>query len=164
MLPITCPYCGLRDERVHCGGEARRAPACREQPQDAARRLPVPRDNLKGLFLERWRHAAGCRRWFTLRDTVTHEIVEIYPMGNKPASKAAAAHADSWRRDSAAEARETGRQGGPVPERRRVMTLSGKTSLFARKATPQISRAATGGRVDRGTPVSFIFDGRTYQI
>ena len=39
------------------------------------------------------------------RDTVTHEIVEIYPMGNKPASKASkAAHADSWRRDSAAEA------------------------------------------------------------
>ncbi|MEC9142026.1 MAG: 2Fe-2S iron-sulfur cluster-binding protein, partial [Pseudomonadota bacterium] len=43
------------------------------------------------------------------------------------------------------------------------MTLSGKTSLFARKAPPQISRAATGGRIDRGTPVSFIFDGRTYQ-
>ena len=64
------------------------------------------RDNPKGLFLERWRHAAGCRRWFNMaRDTVSHEIVEIYPMGSLPASKAGkTAHADSWRRDSAAEA------------------------------------------------------------
>ena len=39
------------------------------------------------------------------RDTVTHEIVEIYPMGSTPKSKAGkAAHADSWRRDTAAEA------------------------------------------------------------
>ncbi|PDH58924.1 MAG: sarcosine oxidase subunit delta, partial [SAR116 cluster bacterium MED-G06] len=27
-------------------------------------------DNPKGLFLERWRHTAGCRRWFNMaRDT-----------------------------------------------------------------------------------------------
>ena len=58
------------------------------------------------MFLERWRHVAGCRRWFNMaRDTVTHEIVEIYPIGSTPKSKAGrAAHADSWRRDTAAEA------------------------------------------------------------
>ena len=45
------------------------------------------RDNPKGLFLERWRHSAGCRRWFNMaRDTVSHDIVEIYPMGS-PAGK-----------------------------------------------------------------------------
>ena len=36
-----------------------------------------------------------------------------------------------------------------------------KTSLVTRAAPPQMLRSATGGRIDRGTPVSFTFDGRT---
>ena len=43
------------------------------------------RENTKGVLLERWVHTAGCRRWFNLaRDTVTYEILAVYPMGAKP--------------------------------------------------------------------------------
>ena len=41
-----------------------------------------------------------------------------------------------------------------------IMTKSG---LFTRAAPQQLLRSATGGRIDRDTPVSFTFDGRTYQ-
>lgn len=40
------------------------------------------RQNKKGIFAERWVHAAGCRKWFNaLRDTVTYEFKAIYPAG-----------------------------------------------------------------------------------
>ena len=63
------------------------------------------RDNPKGLFLERWRHSAGCRRWFNVaRDTVSNEIVEIYSMGSLPEKTTAkTTYKTSWRRDTAAE-------------------------------------------------------------
>ena len=48
------------------------------------------RDNPKGVFLERWRHQSGCRRWFNIvRDTYSHEIIETYAMGATPKSKPA---------------------------------------------------------------------------
>ena len=109
MLVITCPHCGPREEsEFSCGGEAHIArPLAENSLTDAefADYLFL-RDNPKGVFLERWRHAAGCRRWFNVvRDTVTHEIIEVYAMGSLPASKAGkSAHKDSWRRDTAAEA------------------------------------------------------------
>jgi heterotetrameric sarcosine oxidase delta subunit len=35
------------------------------------------RNNLKGVQLERWVHAWGCRQWFELRrDTLSHEIID----------------------------------------------------------------------------------------
>ena len=109
MLLITCPHCGPREEsEFSCGGEAHIARPLAENGLTDAQFADYLflRDNPKGLFLERWRHTAGCRRWFNVaRDTVTHEIVEIYPMGSTPKSKAGkAAHAGSWRRDTAAEA------------------------------------------------------------
>jgi len=109
MLVITCPHCGPREEsEFTCGGEAHIArPLAENSLTDAefADYLFL-RDNPKGVFLERWRHAVGCRRWFNVvRDTVTHEIIEVYPMGSLPSSKAGkVAHKDSWRRDTAAEA------------------------------------------------------------
>jgi len=109
MLVITCPHCGPREEsEFSCGGEAHIArPLAENSLTDAefADYLFL-RDNPKGVFLERWRHAAGCRRWFNVvRDTVTHEIIEVYAMGSLPSSKPGkAAHKDSWRRDTAAEA------------------------------------------------------------
>jgi heterotetrameric sarcosine oxidase delta subunit len=40
------------------------------------------RDNIKGLHYERWVHSFGCRQWFNVvRDTVTHEITEVFLMG-----------------------------------------------------------------------------------
>ena len=85
MLIIPCPYCGPRDEiEFACGGEAHIArPLAENTITDAefADYLFI-RDNPKGVFLERWRHSAGCRRWFNVaRDTVTHKILEVYPMG-----------------------------------------------------------------------------------
>jgi sarcosine oxidase subunit delta len=45
------------------------------------------RDNPKGLHFERWRHAMGCGQWFNLvRNTVTHEILSVYPITDPPPS------------------------------------------------------------------------------
>ena len=87
MLIINCPYCGARESEFACGGEAHIArPLAENSINDAefAEYLFL-RYNPKGLFLERWRHTAGCRRWFNVaRDTLTHEIIEVYLMGALP--------------------------------------------------------------------------------
>ena len=108
MMLIDCPFCGPRDEtEFSCGGEAHIArPLAENKISDAEfADYLFMRDNPKGLFLERWRHSAGCRRWFNMaRDTVSHEIVEIYPMGTLPKTAAAkSAYNASWRRNTAAE-------------------------------------------------------------
>ena len=108
MMLIDCPFCGPRDEtEFSCGGEAHIArPLAENKISDAEfADYLFMRDNPKGLFLERWRHSAGCRRWFNMaRDTVSHEIVEIYPMGTLPKTAAAkSAYNASWRRETAAE-------------------------------------------------------------
>jgi len=42
-------------------------------------------DNKKGVYLERWVHRHGCRRWFNIaRDTVTNEIKAVYKIDSKP--------------------------------------------------------------------------------
>ena len=108
MLIIPCPHCGPRDEtEFACGGEAHIArPLAENKITDAefADYLFI-RNNPKGIFLERWRHSAGCRRWFNVaRNTVTHEIIEVYPMGSLPKKAAAkTTYASSWRRSTAAE-------------------------------------------------------------
>ena len=108
MLLINCPHCGPRDEaEFSCGGEAHIArPLAENNITDAQfADYLFYRHNPKGVFLERWRHAAGCRRWFNaVRDTVTDEIIEIYAMGSMPKTKAGKqAYAENWRRDTAAE-------------------------------------------------------------
>jgi sarcosine oxidase subunit delta len=82
MLLISCPWCGPRDEiEFRCGGESH---IRRPDPSvsDAAwADYLFTRSNPKGVNLERWVHAFGCRRWFNLaRDTVTHEIRAVYRM------------------------------------------------------------------------------------
>ena len=108
MMLIDCPFCGPRDEtEFSCGGEAHIArPLAENKISDAEfADYLFMRDNPKGLFLERWRHSNGCRRWFNMaRDTVSHEIVEIYPMGTLPKTAVAkSAFGASWRRNTAAE-------------------------------------------------------------
>ena len=108
MMLIDCPFCGPRDEtEFSCGGEAHIARPLAENKISEAEFADYlfMRDNPKGLFLERWRHSAGCRRWFNMaRDTVSHEIVEIYQMGALPKTAAAkSAYNSSWRRNTAAE-------------------------------------------------------------
>ena len=88
MLLIPCPYCGLRSEiEFTYGGQAHIA-----RPEDPSAASDEDwasyvflRDNTKGVFLERWVHAHGCRKWFNVaRHTVTYEILATYEAGAQP--------------------------------------------------------------------------------
>jgi len=85
MMLIPCPWCGPRpDAEFSAGGEAHiTRPARPEAASDAEwGDYLYFRANVKGRQHERWYHAFGCRRWFNVeRDTVTHDITSVYPMG-----------------------------------------------------------------------------------
>ena len=88
MLLINCPYCGPRAEvEFSYGNEAHIARPLQPEAlddEDWADYLFM-KTNRKGVMLERWVHSHGCRRWFNVaRDTVTYEILAVYPMGAKP--------------------------------------------------------------------------------
>jgi sarcosine oxidase subunit delta len=83
MLRIECPWCGIRDEpEFSYGGETHIArPPGKCSDEEWAQYLFF-RSNPKGGHAERWCHSHGCGQWFNvLRDTVTHEIVAVYRMG-----------------------------------------------------------------------------------
>ena len=91
MLRIQCPWCGLRDQtEFRFGGEShitRPQPASEVSDADWAQYL-FYRKNPKGIHHERWLHSYGCRQWFNVaRDTVTHEIFEVYKMGEQASSQ-----------------------------------------------------------------------------
>ena len=85
MLEIACPWGGPREEfEFDCRGAAHvpypADPHALDDAQWAA--YLFVRANPRGDHAERWCHAAGCRRWFSVvRDTVTHEIRAVYAMG-----------------------------------------------------------------------------------
>jgi sarcosine oxidase, subunit delta len=83
MLQIPCPYCGLRDEdEFSYGGESHVARPALDAADSTWADYLFHRTNPRGLHYERWLHGYGCCRWFNLvRDTVTHEVVEAYRMG-----------------------------------------------------------------------------------
>jgi sarcosine oxidase, subunit delta len=86
MMQINCPWCGVRDElEFVCGGTTqikRPDAACGDQEWGEYLFL---RENPQGLHRERWRHAFGCGQWFNVdRHTVTHEIVAVYGMQERP--------------------------------------------------------------------------------
>jgi sarcosine oxidase, subunit delta len=94
MLLIACPHCGPRAEtEFRCGGQAH---VQRPGPHDAVTDEAWAdylfyRANPKGENRERWLHAAGCRCWFNVvRNTVTHRITAVYPMGGTYALEQAA--------------------------------------------------------------------------
>ncbi|HET9388122.1 MAG TPA: sarcosine oxidase subunit delta [Steroidobacteraceae bacterium] len=88
MLLITCPYCGERPELEFAhGGEAHvqrpRNPA-QVDDQEWANFLYM-RNNTKGVYAERWRHAHGCGKFFNaLRDTTTDRFLVTYRIGERP--------------------------------------------------------------------------------
>ena len=88
MLLIPCPYCGPREEtEFSYGGEAHiERPKQPEALSDEAwADYLFMTSNTKGVFLERWVHNHGCRRWFNAaRDTLTNEGLAVYEMGDKP--------------------------------------------------------------------------------
>ena len=77
MLWITCPVCGERPvSEFRFGGELPHVPD--SITDEAARNLDYVwmQNNVRGVTTERWFHAAGCRRWLTLRrDTVSDTVV-----------------------------------------------------------------------------------------
>jgi heterotetrameric sarcosine oxidase delta subunit len=77
MLWLTCPGCGRRPiDEFAFGGERRPVPDWIEG--DDARNIDEVWmfENLDGVTIERWFHAAGCRRWLTVRrDTATDTVV-----------------------------------------------------------------------------------------
>ncbi|HZO21955.1 MAG TPA: sarcosine oxidase subunit delta [Steroidobacteraceae bacterium] len=88
MLLIKCPYCGERPELEFAhGGEAhiaRPQDPSQAGAQDWANFLYV-RNNTKGVYAERWRHAQGCGKFFNaLRDTTTDRFVSTYRIGERP--------------------------------------------------------------------------------
>ena len=88
MLLIPCPCCGPRsEEEFSYGNEAHIArPKEPETLSDAEwAEFVFMRTNAMGVFLERWVHTHGCRRWFNVaRDTVSYEILTVYEMGATP--------------------------------------------------------------------------------
>ena len=91
MLIISCPWCGNREENeFHCGGEAHiQRPKSPEILSDKVwAEYLFMRKNTKGLFLERWVHQHGCRRWFNVaRNTITNEIIAVYKISENPPLK-----------------------------------------------------------------------------
>ncbi len=88
MFIIDCPYCGKRDQHEFSyGGEAHIArPADSENQSDEEwANYVFLRSNTKGVFAERWMHAAGCRKWFNaLRNTATDQFLATYKTGEQP--------------------------------------------------------------------------------
>lgn len=85
MLLIDCPYCGPRAEiEFRCGGQAHIVrPGPHDQvTDDSWADYLFYRTNPKGDHRERWVHSAGCGQWFNvIRSSVTHQISEVYKMG-----------------------------------------------------------------------------------
>lgn len=94
MLQIACPYCGVRDEEeFRFGGESHVTRPTLEATDAVWGDYLFNRINPKGVHYERWLHTYGCGRWFNVaRDTVTHEVLAVYRMGDpKPALPGGAA-------------------------------------------------------------------------
>ena len=91
MFLITCPFCGEREQsEFKAGGEAHieRPKQPIELSDDEWAEYLFMRKNIKGIQLERWNHAHGCRKWFNMvRDTSNDEIKSVYKMGEKPPLK-----------------------------------------------------------------------------
>ncbi len=77
MLWIDCPNCGRRPvDEFRFGGELRGFAASITDPVQRDVDYVWMYDNIEGITTERWFHAAGCRRWLTLRrDTITDKVI-----------------------------------------------------------------------------------------
>ena len=81
MLILECPYCGVRADETELspGGEAHLKRVGPEGGDEAFESYLFDRANPKGVHFERWRHAAGCGKWFlAARNTVTLEVYGTY--------------------------------------------------------------------------------------
>ncbi|MFF1465957.1 sarcosine oxidase subunit alpha family protein [Streptomyces mirabilis] len=174
MLLIPCPWCGPRDEaEFHYGGQAHVPypddPSALTD-QEWARYLFF-RDNPKGPFAERWSHAAGCRRWFNaVRDTATNEILAVYRAGEerpatlepRPVHSACPGVPPLGEFEDKAPSGPTGVQEAK-PLQDGTSRGGGGAASISGSAAGQPFRHPTRGRIHRGTPLTFTFDGTEYQ-
>ena len=88
MLLIACPYCGERPELEFAhGGQAHIARPAKPSETGTPEwtQFLYMRDNVKGLYAERWRHSHGCGKFFNaVRDTTTDHFVTTYKVGERP--------------------------------------------------------------------------------
>ncbi len=81
MLMLECPCCGVMADETELapGGEAHLKRVGPEGSDGAFESYLFDRSNAKGVHFERWRHAAGCGKWFlAARNTVTLEVYGTY--------------------------------------------------------------------------------------
>ncbi|MFF3133790.1 sarcosine oxidase subunit alpha family protein [Streptomyces mirabilis] len=174
MLLIPCPWCGPRVEaEFHYGGQAHVPypddPSALTD-QEWARYLFF-RDNPKGPFAERWSHAAGCRKWFNaVRDTATNEILAVYRAGEerpatlepRPVHSACPGVPPLGEFEDKAPSGPTGVQEAK-PLQDGTSRGGGGAASISGSAAGQPFRHPTRGRIHRGTPLTFTFDGTEYQ-
>ncbi len=81
MLTLTCPVCHVAacETELAAGGAAHLRRFGPGSSDDDFETYLFLRPNAKGVHFERWRHAAGCGKWFlAARDTVTMEVFGTY--------------------------------------------------------------------------------------
>ncbi|MDF0602511.1 sarcosine oxidase subunit delta [Psychromarinibacter sp. C21-152] len=81
MLILRCPNCGIDADETELapGGEAHLRRVGPEASDDAFEGYLFHRENPRGVHFERWRHAAGCGKWFhAARCTQTLEVFGTY--------------------------------------------------------------------------------------
>ena len=81
MLILTCPYCGVNADETELapGGEAHLRRAGPDASDAEFEAYMFERRNPCGVHFERWRHAAGCGKWFiAARATDTLEVFATY--------------------------------------------------------------------------------------
>ena len=79
MHTLDCPRCGRRPlDEFTFGGERRPTADWLTDPDDRDFDDVWVFENPAGLATERWFHAAGCRRWLTVRrDTSLDRVLEV---------------------------------------------------------------------------------------
>ena len=116
MLRIECPWCGERDQtEFHFGGQShiKRPPNPESVTDREWAEYLFYRDNPKGIHHERWVHSYGCRQWFNVtRDTVSHEILQVYAMTELPSEINQSAVVDQHMEDQHMEDRPMQDQQG----------------------------------------------------
>ena len=79
MHTLDCPRCGRRPlDEFTFGGERRPTADWLTDPDDRDFDDVWVFENPAGIASERWFHAAGCRRWLTVRrDTSVYRVLEV---------------------------------------------------------------------------------------
>lgn len=86
MLLIRCPFCEMDRPEIEFryAGEAHldRPEGHPNETDEAWSAFLYTRANPRGVHAERWRHAAGCGRYFNaLRHTVSDRFLVVYKPG-----------------------------------------------------------------------------------